>query len=133
MGISAMITRNCVQDAVYWGSPQETGYGDKTFADAVQLKVRWEDKEQLIRLDDGTEISSRAIVYVLQDVDVEGMMWLGTLQELYADANVESSAEAIDNPKEFDKAWVIKKFEKSPVLGSTTEFLRKVWLTPLLT
>jgi len=85
----------------------------------------------LIRLDDGNEISSRAVVYVLQDVDMEGVMYLGTLDDLYDLA--ESSAGALDNPKEFDGAYVIKKFEKSPLLGSTTDFYRKVWLTPLLT
>jgi hypothetical protein len=86
----------------------------------------------LIRQDDGIEISSRAIVYVLQDVDLEGMMYLGTLDDLY-DIALESSAGALSNPKEFDKVWVIKKFEKFPALGSTTDFVRKVWLTPLLT
>jgi len=116
---------------VYWGSPQDDGYGGKVFANAKELAVRWEDKEQLIRQDDGIEISSRAIVYVLQDVDLEGMMYLGTLDDLYDIS--ESSAGALSNPKEFDKTYVIKKFEKSPALGSTTDFVRKVWLTPLLT
>jgi hypothetical protein len=87
----------------------------------------------LIRLDDGNQISSRAIAYVLQDLDVEGVLYLGTLESLYDDYNLESSADTLDNPKEFDKAYIIKKFEKSPVLGSTTLFYRKAWLTPLLT
>ena len=126
-----MITRDCVQTCVFWGSPAEDGYGGKTFAEPVELSCRWEEKTQLIRLDDGNEISSRAVVYVLQDVDVEGMMYLGTLDDLYD--ITESSAGALDNPKEFDGAYVIKKFEKSPVLHNTTEFIRKVWLTPLLT
>lgn len=52
-------------------------------------------------------------------------MYLGELTDL-------SSAEEGD-PKSVDKAYVIKKFEKSPALGSTTDFVRKVWLTPLLT
>ena len=131
MSISAMLNRTCKQLAVYWGSPNETGYGSQVWANPVEISCRWEDKEQLIQLDDGSQISSRAIVYVLQDVDLEGMMYLGTLDDLY-DLG-ESSAGAIDNPKEFDKAYVIKKFEKSPALGSTTDFVRKVWLTPLLT
>jgi len=132
-GISSMITRNCKQTCVYWGSPSDTGYGNKVFADARELMCRWEDKSQLIRMDDGNEISSRAIVYVLEDVDVEGMMWLGTLDDLYSEYDLESSATTIDDPKSIDNAYIIKKFEKSPVLGSTTEFIRKVWLTPLLT
>jgi hypothetical protein len=132
MSFTTLLNRTCKQVAVYWGSPQDDGYGGKVFANAKELAVRWEDKEQLIRQDDGIEISSRAIVYVLQDVDLEGMMYLGTLDDLY-DIALESSAGALDNPKEFDKTYVIKKFEKSPALGSTTDFVRKVWLTPLLT
>ena len=126
-----MMIRNCPQVCVYWHSPEEDGYGGKTFDAPVEIMCRWEDKAQLIRLDDGNEISSRAIVYVLQDVDMEGVMYLGTLDDLYDLA--ESSAGALDNPKEFDGAYIIKKFEKSPLLGSTTDFYRKVWLTPLLT
>ena len=131
MSFTTLLNRTCKQVAVYWPTPNPDGYGGTLFGSPIELMVRWEDKEQLIRQDDGMEISSRAIVYVLQDVDVEGMMYLGTLDDLYDSA--ESSAGALDNPKEFDKAWVIKKFEKSPALGSTTDFVRKVWLTPLLT
>ena len=131
MSFSSLLNKTCKQTCVYWGSPQDDGYGGKIFAAPVELLVRWEDKEQLIRQDDGIEISSRAIVYVLQDVDLEGMMYLGTLDDLYDIS--ESSAGALSNPKEFDKTYVIKKFEKSPALGSTTDFVRKVWLTPLLT
>jgi hypothetical protein len=125
MGISAMLNRTCKQTCIYWGSPVNDGYGGKDFTDPIEILCRWEDKVQLIRLDDGSEISSRAIVYVLQDVDIEGMMFLGELTDL-------SSAEEGD-PISVDGAYVIKKFEKSPSLGSTTEFVRKVWLTPLLT
>ena len=131
MSFSSLLNRTCKQTCVFWGSPNEDGYGGQTWADPIEIACRWEDKEQLIRQDDGIEISSRAIVYVLQDVDLEGMMYLGTLDDLYDIAD--SSAGALSNPKEFDKTYVIKKFEKSPALGSTTDFVRKVWLTPLLT
>jgi hypothetical protein len=131
MSFTTLLTRTCKQTCVFWGSPNEDGYAGQTWANPIELKCRWEDKEQLLQLDDGTQISSRAVVYVLQDVDLEGMMYLGTLDDLYDIAD--SSMGALDNPKEFDKAYVIKKFEKSPALGSTTDFVRKVWLTPLLT
>lgn len=130
MSIASTITRMCKQAAVYWGSPQVDGYGGYIFAAPVEIMCRWEEKSQLIRLDDGNEISSRAIVYVLQDMDLEGYLYLGTLDSLYD--NTESSAGALSDPRE-SGAYTIKKIEKSPVLGSTTEFYRKVWLTPLLT
>ena len=130
--IENVIRRQCKQDCVYWAPLGEDGYGGKTFASAVDMLCRWEGKVQLIRLDDGNEISSRAIVYVMQDVELEGMMFLGTLDSLELDSALDSS-DVADDPLSVDGAWVIKKFEKSPVLGSTTEFYRKVWLTPLLT
>ena len=131
MSFTTLLNRACKQTCIYWSSPNEDGYGGQVWATPIEIACRWEDKEQLIRQDDGIEISSRAIVYVLQDVDLEGMMYLGTLDDLYDIS--ESSAGALSNPKEFDKTYVIKKFEKSPALGSTTDFVRKVWLTPLLT
>jgi hypothetical protein len=121
-----MITKNCVQDCVYWSTPVENGYGGKTFADPIEIKCRWEDKLQLIRLDDGNQISSRAIVYVLQELDEEGYLYLGTLDDL-------DSTEEDDPTSITEGAYTIKKFEKSPVLGSTTQFAYKAWLTPLLT
>ena len=133
MSISAFFNRTCVQTAVYWSTPIEDGYGGKVFAEPVEIKVRWEDKDQLLRLDDGNQISSRAVAYVLQDVTLEGMMYLGTLEDLYDDYNTDSSGGALNDPKSYDGAWVIKKIEKSPTLGSTTMSYIKVWLTPLLT
>jgi hypothetical protein len=132
MGIINIITKNCAQPAVYWGGPVNDGYGGKSFDDPIQIYCRWENKSQLIRLDDGNEISSRAIVYVLQDLDVEGVLCLGSLADLNLDDADDSSA-AWDDPMKIDGAQIIKKFEKSPVLGSTTEFYYKAWLTPLLT
>jgi hypothetical protein len=125
MSFSSLLSRACKQVAVYWSTPNEDGYGGQVWAAPIEIACRWEDKEQLLQLNDGTQISSRAVVYVLQDVDLEGMMYLGTLADL-------SNAEEGD-PKTVDKAYIIKKFEKSPALGSTTDFVRKVWLTPLLT
>ena len=132
MSIVSMIAKNCVQTAVYWSPSGEDGYGGKLFNDPYEIKCRWENKEQWIRLDDGNQISSRAIVYVLQVVETEGVLCLGTLADLDMDDSNDSSA-AWDNPLIIDGAYTIKKFEASPVLGSTTEFAYKAWLTPLLT
>jgi hypothetical protein len=122
----------CKQVAVYWESIGEDGYGGKIFADPFEVACRWEEKTQLIQLDDGNQISSRAIVYVLQELDVEGVMCLGTLADLNMDDSNDSSA-TWDNPLIIDGAYIIKKFEKSPALGSSTVFGYKAWLTPLLT
>ena len=125
MSITSVIANLCKQDAVYWGNPQNDGYSDFTYDAAVEIKCRWEDKVQFIRDRQGNEQSSRSIVYPLQELDEEGWLYLGLLTDL--------TAAQIANPKLIEKASTIKKFEKSPALGSTTDFSYKAWLTPLLT
>jgi hypothetical protein len=132
MSIVSNISRMCKQVAVYWSPNGEDGYGGKLFNDPIEISCRWENKEQLIQLADGNYISSRAIVYVLQELETEGVLVLGTLDDLDMDDSNDSSA-AWDNPLIIDGAYNIKKFEASPVLGRTDEFYYKAWLTPLLT
>jgi len=124
-----MISRNLTQTAVYWGSPVNDGEGGFTFADAVEINVRWEDMVQVTTDAKGAAVSSRALVFLEQDVDEEGYLYLGTLDELYDDA--ESSAGAIDDPKEIDGTYQIKRFQKTPSL-SGDGYLRKAYLTPSL-
>ena len=128
MGIVQFISSKLSQTAVYWGSPQEDGYGGQTFADPIEIPCRWEDKVQILGTITGQQTIgyqniSRTVVYVDRDLDEEGYLWLGTLDGI--EDNV--------NPKDVPRAWIIKRFEKSPALGSTTEFLRKAFLTPWLT
>lgn len=125
MSITSAIKRLCKQDAVYWGNPQNDGYSDFTYDAAIEIKCRWEDKMQLITNPEGNQQSSRSIVYCLQELDEEGWLYLGLLADL--------TAAQIANPKLIREASIIKKFEKSPVLGGTTDFYYKAWLTPLLT
>lgn len=125
MSITSVIARLCKQDAVYWGNPQNDGYSGFTYDAAVEIKCRWEDKVQLIVNPDGSQQSSRAIVYPLQVLDEEGWLYLGLLTDL--------TAEQIANPKLIRAADIIKKFEKSSSLNDPTDFYYKAWLTPLLT
>lgn len=145
-----MITRTCKQKAVYWGSPTEDGFGGKTFADPVEIACRWEDMQQIVTDAKGNEITSRALVFVLQDVDEEGMLYLGTLaaldiilDELLTADNVDITADnetitadasiaPLPNPMTIEGAYIIKRFQKTPALRNTTEFLRKAYLTPSL-
>jgi len=119
-----MITQNCPQICVYWGNPQNDGRGGFTFDAPVELACRWEGITQIVADKFGNEITSRALVFVLQDVDEEGMLYLGTLDDL----------DSVDkeNPKQVEGAYIIKRFQKTPALGSTSVFLRKAYLTPSL-
>ena len=123
MGMESFIARLCVQTAVYWGSPVDDGYGGHTFADPVEISCRWEDQvEKIDRVGAslGEEIVSAAQVYVTQDVEERGYLFLGDLDDL------DSGEEA--DPKTVEKAYMINRFDKVPVMRSTSEFLRKVYL-----
>lgn len=130
MSIQNVIERHYKQDCVYWGSPVKDGQGGFTYAAPVELKCRWEEMRQLVTDSKGVEFTSRALIFVKQDVDEEGVLFLGTLEDLYDQA--ESSATAVSDPKDFNNTFHIRRFQKIPALGSTTEFIRKAYLTPSL-
>jgi len=131
MSIETFLTRTCKQVAVYWGAPVEDGYGGKVFANPREIYCRWEELRQVISDAKGNEITSRAVVYVLEDLEEEGMLFLGTLDTLY-DSATDSSFGEIDDPAALDNVYTIKRFEKVPALGTTTAFLRKAYLTTSL-
>jgi hypothetical protein len=123
MSIGDLLTRTLTQTAVYWGNPQEDGFGTKIWDDPVEILCRWEMKQQLVRGYDykGNTFDYIGIIYVLQDVDIEGVLFLGTLDDL---TDSEES-----NPVIPEDAYVIKQFEKIPALYSTTDFVRRAFLT----
>jgi hypothetical protein len=134
MSIESMIARLCSQTCVYWGSPVESGRGDRTYAEPVELACRWEEKTQVLFKTDNTadQVSSRAIVYLTQDVEEKGMLYLGTLEELY-DLNGDSSSGVVDSPEDIAGTYMIRRFEKYPSLDKSGGYVRRAWLTPLLT
>jgi hypothetical protein len=124
MGIGEFIANNCPQTAVYWGNPVSDQEGGYTFDSPIEIACRWEEMEQVVSGKDGNSISSRALVFVLQDLDEEGMLFLGTLDDLDSDQE--------HDPKSIEGINYIKRFQKTPALNSTTVFLRKAYLTPSL-
>ncbi len=107
------ITRNLKQTATYWASPTSDGRGGYTFDTAAAVSVRWEDKQIVSKDANGKEFISEAIVYIDQDVDIGGFLYLGTSTET--------------NPKDQPGAYKIMNFRKTPNLAGT-EFERKVIL-----
>ena len=130
MGIANVITQRCTQKAVYWGNPVNDGQGGFTFDDPVEIACRWENIEQEVSDAKGTMITSRALVFLTQDVDEEGYLYLGTLEDVY-DLTGDSSSGGVDNPKDVIGAYIIKRFQKTPSLNGK-EYLRKAYLTPSL-
>lgn len=124
--IENVINRMCTQTAVYWGAPADDGYGGKTFGSMypIEIDCRWEDKVQLISMlgeaRKSVEVTSKAQVFVTQDLDEGGWLYLGTLDDLDSDAE--------EDPMKADGAYEIKRFDKSAALRSTSEFVRKAYL-----
>lgn len=136
--IDKLLAKKCKQTAVYWGNPVEDGFGGKTFDDPIELSpdddngVRWEEKVQVIIDENGVSHISRAVVFLQQDVDVEGCLYLGTLDDLVD--YLDSSAGSYIDPMDVEEGiCIIKRFEKTPSLNSSDVFLRKAFLTPWLT
>ena len=116
---SKMLANQLKQTAVYWGNPQNDGYGGRTFDDAIEIAVRWEDRQERFVDTQVREQVSRAVVYVATDLVIGGYLYLGTLTDL-------SSAEEGD-PLSVSSAYEIRALSKSPDIGAD-RFARKVWL-----
>lgn len=111
--------KNLKQTAVYWGTPTDDGYGTFSYADPVEINCRWEDQIEVIKDSTGAEVVSHSTVYVGQDLDDQGMLYLGELDDL------DSSEEA--NPKTIFDAYRILKFDKIPNIKGTV-FERTAYL-----
>lgn len=101
----SFLTRNHNQTITYWGAPVKDKFGVKTFDAPVQITGRWEDSTELFIDSSGRESVSRAFVFVGQDLDSEGWLFLGT----------SSTAD----PKSVADAFEIKQFKKTPNLKGT--------------
>lgn len=116
MSITNLLKRAMVQVVVYWGAPVPDGEGGSTFADPVELMVRWEVVDEVVVNNDGREVVSKARIWVNQDVDEQGWIYLGELDDLGVDP---------DDPKTIDGANEIITFRKIPSLGKDNEFVRR--------
>jgi len=148
MGIETFIKQVCKQTAVYWGSPVSNGYGGYTYDDPVEIDCRWAKEQQLFESDNGIQLVSKAVVLLTEDVDMDGLLYLGTLDEMWASLAGDSLPLLNENGNALlaeddtpllaeneipgsieEELAIIKKFTKVPALRSTTEFVRKAYLT----
>ena len=113
------LNRKLNQTAVYWGNPVNDGQGGRTFDDPVEVSVRWQQKQELFIDANGQEVRSMAVVYLAQDIVLDGFLYLGTLNDI-------SGAEAAD-PMTIANAFAIRNFERIPNLKAT-KYLRVAWL-----
>src|SRR5512135_3684277 len=74
--------RNLNHTAVYWSAPTNDGYGGFSYGQPVELECRWEEAAKLFNNREGQEIIGAIAVQVTVDVEQNGMMKLGTLDDL---------------------------------------------------
>lgn len=122
MGIGAILTRTCRQTAVYWQAPTPDGYGGFEFDSAYpqEIDCRWEQRVELIKTSAGEEKVSRARVFLTQDVEEGGFLFLGTLDDL--DSDVE------EDPKKDKDIHEILRFDKTQAMKPTTDYIRIAYL-----
>lgn len=89
-----------IQPATYWGAPQQSGFGGKTFASPQAILVRWEESSELFIDANGEEKRSRAIVYSLLPLEEGGYLFKGT--------------SAASDPTTLDDAILIKRADSIP-------------------
>ena len=121
MSIESFIRRVCVQTAIYWGNPQNDGYGGFTYDSPVEIPCRWVDKVRVMTDNTGVQITSRAEVLLTQQVDMNGYMYLGSLDDFEFDMD-------ITDPRTVDGAYSIYNTTTTPLFRSTTKFVYQIVL-----
>ncbi len=121
MSIERFIKKITVQTAVYWGFPVNDGFGGFTYSIIIDIKCRWDGVTELITNSKGKEVVSSAKLLVDIDLNEEGYLYLGSLNDFVSGFD-------FSNPKNVDGAFSIQKIEKTPMIKSTTNFVRTVYL-----
>lgn len=113
----SFITKNLRQDCVYWGNPSADGFGGNTFDTYVAFKCRWEDRIVKFIDANGEEAISKAVIFLPQDVDLGGWLFLGVLGDI--------SVANQDAPQNVAGAHEIRARYKIPNIKAT-EYIREV-------
>jgi hypothetical protein len=120
MSISSVLYRLCNQTALYWGNPQDNGYGGRVYDYPIEIKCRWQNVDLTVATATEGAIHSQSIIYVLQDLDEEGYLMLGTLNDIDSDQAL--------NPIILPNVEKIRRFDKSPDMNAGA-FVRKAYTT----
>jgi hypothetical protein len=114
-----------VQFVVYWpplGINEVSG--QRTYGTPIELRVRWEDVEEIFIDSGGRERRSMSKCYPGDDLEEEGILWPGNLEEgILETLPIGASA----NPKLAFGSRKIQKFEKIPTIEAD-DFYRCAWM-----
>lgn len=111
----------CTDPAVYWAPTGGTDeQGNPTYSEPVQIYTFWMDVNEVFTTPRGQQLTSKAKVFVLVDLETEGVLWHGRL------ANASSLTKPFDNVRPF--AHEIQRFDKMPDGIDQEDFVRTAWL-----
>lgn len=68
------IRRKLTQEITYWAPAGSDKYGNETFDSPVKIIGRWEERSEQVMLPNGEITVSKAIVFVDQDLEIEGYL-----------------------------------------------------------
>lgn len=94
--------RNLRQTLTYWAPLGTDMYGRTSFAAPVTRICRWEDKSELVRSKKGDEIVTKSRVFMAEDFDINGYVFLGT--------------SVATDPHDVEGAWEIQQRAATPDL-----------------
>jgi hypothetical protein len=107
MSIQGFMNRIAGKDvAVYWSFRKINKDGTAAYERAREISCRWHEKQQNIIDINGKEVVSTATIYVVEDLDPQGMIYHGRLEDL-------NSTEQND-PREVKDAYEFKSVMKKP-------------------
>jgi len=118
--IESYIKRLGTDTLVYWSAPVADASGVMQYSAPKEIKGFYKGGYEVMRHRDGREIGSVAVVYLTEDIDEVGMLWLGELTDL-------TTAQKED-PRLVAGAHEVKMFIKTPSLAMKNNFARKAIL-----
>ncbi len=121
MGLLKFVESVCVQTAIYWEPTGTDGFGRRTFADPIEVRVRWDDMAEAITTNDGKEIISRAVILSPYVMKPEGFLHLGSFNDFMDESHTLS-------PEQLAGSYEIKKAQFNPLFRSRKEFVRQYWV-----
>lgn len=114
MGVLEFVEKVCVQTAVYWEPTGSDGMGGTTYADPVEVSVRWDGHVEVVKDAQGKEVVSRAKIMSPVNLKEQGVLHLGTL----ADSPTVHSA----------GAYEILQVKETPLFKSTDKIFRMYYV-----
>jgi len=78
----AFVTRNHKQNLTYWTRGANDAYGNPSWNNPIQVKCRWEDRNDKAVDFQGNEVITRSVVYVGVDMGIGTYLFEGLSTDL---------------------------------------------------